>query len=113
MFKPLLLAAGVLASVAGCATKVENPVDYVTFRNEPLVKQVDKGMSKQQVREIGGPPSTEMQRTNVEGTCNNYVLNRDGHQQPYHVSFNASGVVDGKGFMTCEEMERHERAART
>lgn len=105
-----LAAGGVLLALVGCGTTPENPVDYVTFRNEPLVKQVDKGMTPQQVLTIGGTPSTQMQRTVKPGACNNYVLNRDGHQQTYYVSFDATSHVDGQGFMTCEQMETNERA---
>ncbi|MEN0108242.1 MAG: outer membrane protein assembly factor BamE, partial [Pseudomonas sp.] len=64
MYKTKLLAAFcALAAVTGCASKMENPVDYVTYRNEPLAKQVDVGMTKSQVLTVGGPPSTELNRT--------------------------------------------------
>ena len=56
MYKRSLLALLVLASVAGCAsTKVQNPVNYITFRDEPLVRNVEKGMSKDEVLRILGP----------------------------------------------------------
>lgn len=111
MYKHILPAALALAAVTGCATKLENPTDYVTYRNEPLVKQVEDGMDRQQVLTLGGPPSSEVRRAVHPGTCNNYVLNKEGHQQPYYVSFDANGRVDGKGFMTCEQHERNEAEA--
>lgn len=111
MYKHILPAALALAAVTGCATKLENPTDYVTYRNEPLVKQVEDGMDRQQVLILGGPPSSEVRRVVHPGTCNNYVLNKEGHQQPYYVSFDANGRVDGKGFMTCEQHERNEAEA--
>ncbi|QKZ02822.1 MULTISPECIES: osmotically-inducible lipoprotein OsmE [Pseudomonas] len=113
MYKQTLAAACVLASLAGCAnTKVENPVDFVTYRNEPLVKQVDNGMTMQQVIAIGGTPSSVVDGNGktTAGTCNNYVLNTDGKQQAYYVSFDASGHVDSKGFMTCDQRKANVKA---
>ncbi|MHA6495410.1 osmotically-inducible lipoprotein OsmE [Pseudomonas borbori] len=109
MYKQTLGVVCVMTVLAGCAGKPENPIDHVTFRNEPLVEHVEDGMTKERVLEIGGPASTEVQRSMLPGTCNNYVLNRDGHQQTYHVSFDSNGRVDGKGFMSCEQMEINER----
>ena len=105
----LFVAVCALAAVTGCASKLENPVDYVTYRNEPLSKDVDVGMSKSQVLTLGGPPSTELKRTVRSGTCNNYVMEKDGAKQVYYVSFDSHDRVDGKGFMTCEQMEHNER----
>lgn len=109
MYKQTLGVVCVLTLLAGCAGKAENPIDHLTFRNEPLVKQVERGMSKERVMEIGGPASAEMNRSQQPGTCNNYILNRNGHQQPYYVSFDSSERVDDKGFMTCEQMEINQR----
>ncbi|RMM87177.1 DNA-binding transcriptional activator OsmE, partial [Pseudomonas savastanoi pv. glycinea] len=59
MYKKIFAATFVLATMAGCSnTTVQNPVDYVTYRNEPLVKQVENGMTRQQVLTIGGEPSS-------------------------------------------------------
>jgi osmotically inducible lipoprotein OsmE len=111
MIKKSLAAMFVFAAVSGCAnTTVQNPVDFVTYRNEPLVKQVENGMTEQQVLTLGGTPSTRVQRKVRPGTCNNYVMNKEGHEQVYHVSFDANGRVDNKGFMTCEQRETNERA---
>lgn len=110
MDKRSLLALLMLASLAGCAsnTKVQNPVNYVTFRDAPLVHDVDKGMSKEQVLRIGGTPSSTQKRAKGLGSCNSYILNKDGQQQAYYISFDNTGKVDGKGFMTCSELERRE-----
>lgn len=112
MYKQALAAFCVLASVAGCSTTPENPVDFVTYRNEPLVKQVEKGMTMQQVITIGGSPSTVKDGTGSSpaGTCNNYVLNREGKQQAYYVSFDSTGHVDSKGFMTCAQHVANQKA---
>lgn len=95
-----------LAVLAGCAG--HNPIDRINYRAEPLVRQVDHGMNKDQVRTLGGPPSSEFRRTARSGSCNNYVLNRNGNEQTYHVSFDSAGRVDGKGFTTCEELDRQQ-----
>lgn len=112
MIKHSLAALFVLASVAGCSMTPENPVDFVTYRNEPLVKQVETGMTMQQVIAIGGTPSAVVNGTanSSAGTCNNYVLTREGHQQAYYVSFDSSGHVASKGFMTCEQRKTNEKA---
>jgi osmotically inducible lipoprotein OsmE len=108
MYKHSLAVLAVAAAVSGCST-MENPVDYVTFRNEPLVKQVERGMTKEQVRTLGGPPSSEVQNDVTGGTCNNYVMNVDGLEQPYYVDFDLSERVDNKGFMTCEQHQGNQR----
>ncbi|MEK1907807.1 MAG: osmotically-inducible lipoprotein OsmE [Pseudomonas sp.] len=110
MYKQTLAILGVVAVVSGCATKPENPVDYVTYRDQPLVKQVEDGMTKQQVMTVAGPPSSEVSRHDTQGSCNNYVLTHDGHQQVYYVNFDSSGRVDSKGFNTCEQHEINEKA---
>lgn len=109
MSKQALLLACTLASMVGCASKMENPTDYYTYRNQPLVKQVNEGMTESQVRHLGGPPSSSVRRKVNAGICNNYVLNQDGHQQAYHVSFDGNGRVEEKSFMTCEQREQVER----
>ncbi len=110
MNKRSLLALLVLATLAGCSanTKVQNPVNYVTFHDAPLVHDVEKGMSKEQVLRIGGAPSSTQKRAKGLGSCNSYILNKDGQQQVYYVSFDSSGKVDGSGFLTCSELERRE-----
>lgn len=103
MIKQTLSVLFVTAAISGCSTTVENPADYVTYRHEPLVKQVKDGMTKEQVLTLGGPPSSEVNNTVTPGTCNNYVLNVEGKEQPYYVSFDSNGLVNSKGFMTCKE----------
>ncbi|HXQ99725.1 MAG TPA: osmotically-inducible lipoprotein OsmE [Pseudomonas sp.] len=111
MYKQSLAVVFAMAALAGCtSTTLQNPVDYATYRNEPLVKQVDDGMTEQQVLTIGGEPSTRVHRKVHPGTCNNYILNKEGHQQAYYVTFNANDRVDNKGFMTCEQREANEKA---
>ncbi|MEB0040989.1 MULTISPECIES: osmotically-inducible lipoprotein OsmE [unclassified Pseudomonas] len=110
MYKQTLATLSVLAVLAGCSTTTQNPVDFVTYRNEPLVKQVEKGMNEQQVLTIGGEPSSRQHRMVHPGSCNNYVLNHEGSKQTYYVAFDGNGKVDTKGFMTCDQREANERA---
>lgn len=110
MCKQRLLLISLLTLVASCAIKPENPVDYLTYSHEPLVDQVKDGMSKQQVLNIGGTPSSVLKRNDTQGSCNNYVLSHDGHQQLYYVNFDRQGHVDSKGFMTCEQHQINENA---
>ena len=77
MFKQTLAILLASATLAACGSRPENPVDYVTYRNEPLVKQVENGMTMQRVITIGGSPSNVIDLPNG-GTCNDYILNRDG-----------------------------------
>ncbi len=100
------LLPALLLTLGGCAGTLENPVDYVTYREQPLVKQVEDGMSRQQVLAIGGPPSSEVKRSDAAGTSTNYELSHDAHQQLYYVSFDGRGRVDDKGFMSCAQREQ-------
>ncbi|WP_043307775.1 osmotically-inducible lipoprotein OsmE [Pseudomonas sp. ML96] len=103
------LAVLALAGVVGGCSTMENPVDYATYAEQPLVQQVRDGMTKDEVLTIGGPPSSEVQNTVTAGTCNNYILNEEGKEQPYYVTFDANGRVEGKGFMTCEQHQKNKR----
>ncbi|MEH2921154.1 osmotically-inducible lipoprotein OsmE [Samsonia erythrinae] len=96
----LLLCMAVTSAVllAGCSAynKAES---YV---NEPVVKDVKVGMTKQQVHQIAGG-GTERPLVNAKGTCSDYLLkNRDGTAQNYFVSYNETGHVLNKGFQSCQ-----------
>ncbi|MDQ7915049.1 osmotically-inducible lipoprotein OsmE [Pseudomonas sp. 102515] len=111
MNKKIAVATALLAGtvLAGCSS-VKNTADYtvgrVEFREQPLVKQVDKGMSKADVLRIGGTPSGTYTRKYRPGTCNNYVLNKDGKEQVYSIGFDSMNRVDSKDFETCESADR-------
>jgi len=111
MNKKIAVAAALLAGtvLGGCAS-VKNSTDYavgrVEFRDQPLVKQVEKGMSKADVLRIGGTPSSTYTRKYRPGTCNNYVLNKDGKEQVYSIGFDSMNRVDSKDFETCENADR-------
>ncbi|CAD5106592.1 osmotically-inducible lipoprotein OsmE [Zestomonas carbonaria] len=91
------LGAGVLGCVAAC-TNLSS-----TYRDEPLVAQVHKGMSIEQVRQIGGEPLRTSPRNVSPGSCDDYRLSG---VQPYHVAFDADGRVAARGFINCEAFER-------
>ena len=70
MFMRALLLAAALGSMSGCATKIENPTDYITYRNEPLVRQVEEGMTRSRSRPsaVVRPPSSSAASTPVPAT---------------------------------------------
>ena len=109
MYKHVLAVVLASATLVGCGSRPENPINYATDRDEPLVKQVENGMTMQRVIAIGGSPSTVIDLPHG-GTCNNYVLNHEGRQQPYYVRFDATGHVDAKGFKTCEQRQKDDLA---
>ncbi|MEL7936706.1 osmotically-inducible lipoprotein OsmE [Pseudomonas delhiensis] len=114
MYRQALLTATALALLAGCShesTRVQNPVNLVTYRDEPLVRDVHDGMSRDEVLRVGGPPSSTQARAYKAGSCNSYILNREGREQPYYVTFDDQGRVDGTGFLSCSERDRHDRDA--
>ena len=111
MYKQTLAILLASATLAACGSRPENPVGYVTYRRGPLVKQGEDGMTMQKVIAIGGSPSNVIDLPHG-GTCNDYILNRDGKQQPYYVRFDATGHVDAKGFKTCKQREEDSDAVR-
>ncbi|EHD21678.1 MULTISPECIES: osmotically-inducible lipoprotein OsmE [Brenneria] len=95
----LCFAAAGAVFLSGCSTynKAES---YV---NEPVVKDVKVGMTKQQVRQIAGSIGVERRLVNATGTCSDYLLkNRDGTAQNYFVSYDETGQVRNKGFQSCQ-----------
>lgn len=82
MFKRTLFFIAPLALLIGCSGNVQNPVDRITYRDEPLVRDVETGMTQARVLTIGGEPSRATARTVVPGLCHDYILNRDGKSSP-------------------------------
>lgn len=108
MFNRTIYAIVPTLLLVGCSGNVQNPLDRITFRDEPLVRDVENGMSQARVLTIGGEPSRTSARTAMPGLCHDYILNRDGKQQPYYVSFDGTGRVDGQGFLTCKQLEENQ-----
>jgi len=109
MLRQLFTATLVVTALTGCASNMQNPMDRFTYRSEPLVKDVSNGMSQDRVLTIGGEPSRVNTRSGRPGVCHDYVLSRDGNEQVYYVSFDGSGRVDGKGFLSCAQFEENQR----
>lgn len=106
MNKPVFALLGLLVASSGCSS------DSHVYRNQPLVANVETGMSKDQVEQIGGKPLAVTDRTVEPGSCFDYKLTQAGHQQPYNVSFDGRGKVDHTSFMSCAEWSNAQRKAR-
>lgn len=101
-FAGILSAAAVLAMLAGC-TAYDRTKDQFS---EPVVKDVKKGMSREQVRQIAGNPSTEINMIHARGTCQTYVLGqRNGKAETYFVALDETGHVLNSGYQTCAEYD--------
>lgn len=66
----ILSAAAVMTMLAGCTAYDRTKDQFV----EPVVKDVKKGMSRAQVAQIAGKPSSEVSMTHARGTCQTYIL---------------------------------------
>lgn len=75
----ILSAAAVMTMLAGCTAYDRTKDQFV----EPVVKDVKKGMSRAQVAQIAGKPSSEVSMIHARGTCQTYILGqRDGKAKP-------------------------------
>lgn len=102
-FTGLMVAGMVLAVLSGCTT-YQKAESYVT---QPVVKNVKKGMTKQQVHTIAGNPSTDITMAHARGTCETYVLGKGANNQllTYFVSYTDAGRVMNYGFQSCAEYD--------
>ncbi|WP_315707458.1 osmotically-inducible lipoprotein OsmE [Brenneria uluponensis] len=97
----MCIAAGAVM-LSGC-TAYNRAENYLT---KPVVRDVNKGMTRQQVNQIAGSPSTTVTMVNARGTCDTYILGtHDGKVQHYFVSFDETGHVMNKGFQSCQEYD--------
>ena len=103
----LLGAATVLAMLAGC-TAYDRTKDQFT---QPVVKDVKKGMSRAQVAQIAGKPSSEVTMIHARGTCQTYILGqRDGKTETYFVALDDTGHVINSGYQTCAQYDTDPQA---
>lgn len=103
----LLGAAVVLTMLAGC-TAYDRTKDQFT---QPVVKDVKKGMTRQQVEQIAGKPSSEVSMIHARGTCQTYVLGqRNGNIETYFVAIDDTGHVINSGYQTCAEYDSNPQA---
>lgn len=106
-FAALIVTAALTSLLAGC-TAYDRTKDLVT---EPLVKDVKKGMSREQVMQFAGKPSSEVPMVHARGTCQTYILGqRNGHIDTYFVALNETGHVMNSGYQTCAEYDTDPQA---
>ena len=106
----LLGAGAVLAMLAGC-TAYDRTKDQFT---QPVVKDVKKGMSRSQVMQIAGKPSSEVTMIHARGTCQTYILGqRDGKTETYFVALDETGHVINSGYQTCAEYDTDPATAKS
>ena len=80
---------------------------------QPVVKDVKKGMSRAQVAQIAGKPSSEVSMIHARGTCQTYILGqRDGKAETYFVALDDTGHVINSGYQTCAEYDTDPQAAK-
>ncbi|MGF0238685.1 osmotically-inducible lipoprotein OsmE [Rhodococcus sp. IEGM1300] len=97
MNKPVCALVVLLSALGGCTS------DSYVYKDQPLVDQVDTGMTKEQVIKIGGQPLSIFTRTAQSGTCFDYMFTNHGKQQPFNVSFDGRGKVDHTSFISCPQ----------
>jgi len=103
----MLGAAAVMTLLAGC-TAYDSTADQV---KEPVVKDVKKGMSRAQVQQLAGKPSSEVTMIHARGTCQTYILGqRDGKTETYFVALDDTGHVINSGYQTCAEYDTDPQA---
>ncbi|WP_095082626.1 osmotically-inducible lipoprotein OsmE [Pseudomonas sp. Irchel s3h17] len=103
---PLVALLVGFSTVAGCTSYAQ------IYRDQPLFANVENGMSKDQVQQIGGKPLSISERTVEPGSCFDYLLTQAEHKHTYSVSFDSYGKVDHTGFMTCAEWSHAQQKAR-
>ncbi|HEY3987201.1 MULTISPECIES: osmotically-inducible lipoprotein OsmE [Cedecea] len=106
-FAGFLGAAAVMTMLAGC-TAYDRTKDLVT---EPVVKDVKKGMTRAQVQQIAGKPSSEVTMIHAKGTCQTYILGqRNGKAETYFVALDDAGRVMNSGYQSCAEYDTDPQA---
>ncbi|WP_437891731.1 osmotically-inducible lipoprotein OsmE [Phytobacter sp. V91] len=105
----ILGAAAILAMLAGC-TAYDRTKDQFTT---PVVKDIKKGMTRQQVMQVAGRPSSEVSMIHARGTCQTYILGqREGKTETYFVALDETGHVMNSGYQTCAEYDTDPQAAK-
>lgn len=103
----ILGAAAVMAMLAGC-TAYDRTKDHFS---QPVVKDVKKGMTRAQVEQLAGKPSSEVSMIHARGTCQTYILGqREGKTETYFVALDDTGRVINSGYQTCAEYDTDPQA---
>lgn len=98
----LFSAVAAVTLLASC-TAYDRTADQFT---QPVVKDVKKGMTRAQVRQLAGKPSSEVRMIYAHGTCQNYILrHKDGQVETYFVSLDDTGHVMNSGYQSCAEYD--------
>jgi len=106
----LIAAGAAIAILSGCTT-YHQAESYVT---KPVVKDVKKGMTRDQVRHIGGQPASVITMIHARGTCDTYIIGQsEGKPLTYFVSYNDTGHVMNYGFQSCTEYDTDPQAPQT
>lgn len=102
-FTGLVVAGVAFAVLSGCTT-YRQAESYVT---QPVVKNVKKGMSRDQVHQIAGTPSTDITMAHARGTCETYIIGKgtDNKAVTYFVSYGDNNRVMNYGFQSCQEYD--------
>ncbi len=109
-FTGLLIAGATVAFLSGCTT-YHQAESYVT---QPIVKNVKKGMTRDQVHQTGGRPASEISMIHAKGTCETYIIGESkGKPLTYFVSYNDTGHVMNYGFQSCTEYDTDPQAPQT
>ncbi|MBT0720986.1 osmotically-inducible lipoprotein OsmE [Tatumella sp. TA1] len=105
----MIVSGLALAVLSGCTT-YRQAESYVT---QPVVKNVKKGMTRQQVHQIAGTPSTDITMVHARGTCETYVIGKGTDNKPvtYFVSYSGSDRVMNYGFQSCQEYDTDPQVA--
>lgn len=99
----LLAASVTLLALSGCTT-YHQATSYFT---QPVVKDVKKGMTHDQVHAIAGIPATQINLTFARGTCETYIIGKGSKGAPltYFVSYGDNQRVLNYGFQSCKEYD--------
>jgi osmotically inducible lipoprotein OsmE len=70
-------------------------------------------MTRQQVNQLAGRPSSEVSMIHARGTCQTYILGqREGKTETYFVALDETGHVMNSGYQTCAEYDTDPQAAK-
>jgi osmotically inducible lipoprotein OsmE len=63
-------------------------------------------MTREQVRQIAGQPSSEVSMVHARGTCQTYILGQRGnHLETYFVALDETGRVMNSGYQSCADYD--------
>lgn len=106
----LLLAGVTAAFLSGCTTYHQ----AASFVTQPVVKDVKKGMTRDQVHQKAGTPASVITMIHARGVCETYIIgSNEGKPLTYFVSYNDANRVMNYGFQSCTEYDTDPQASQT